>query len=234
MKISDLKNDLHKLADKEKAIFLQRFFKTGKGEYAEGDILIGVTVPNSRKIAKKYFNISLDDTIKLLHSKIHEERLVALFILCEKFKKGNEAEKKNIYKLYLTNTKFINNWDLVDSSAYKIVGEYLLNRDRSILYKLVKSKLLWDRRIAVIATLAFIKNGQLIDTFLLSELLLNDKEDLMHKACGWMMREAGKFDITLVEEFIIKNYFQMPRTMLRYAIEKFPEEKRKSFLLGKF
>lgn len=234
MNITQLKNDLHKFADTEKAIFLQRFFKTGKGEYAEGDILIGVTVPQSRAIAKKYFNISLTDNIKLIRSKIHEERLVALFILCDKFNKGNEDEKKKIYKLYLDNTKFINNWDLVDSSAYKIVGEYLLNRDRSILYKLVKSKLLWDRRIAVISTLAFIKKGQLIDTFLLSELLLNDKEDLMHKACGWMMREAGKFDITLVEEFIIKNYNKMPRTMLRYAIEKFPEAKRKSFLQGKF
>lgn len=234
MNITQLKSDLQNYADADKAVFLQKFFKTGKGEYAEGDILIGVTVPQSRVIAKKYYNISLGDNIKLLHSKIHEERLVALFILCDKFKRGNEDEKKTIYKLYLDNTKYINNWDLVDSSAYKIVGEYLLNRQRSILYKLVKSELLWDRRIAIVSTFAFIKNGQLIDTFILSELLLNDKEDLMHKACGWMMREAGKYDITLVEEFIIKNYNKMPRTMLRYAIEKFPEKRRKSFLQGKF
>lgn len=234
MMVNEIKKDLEKVANKEKAIFLQRFFKTGKGEYAEGDILIGVTVPQSRLIAKKYYSISLEDNIKLLQSEIHEERLIALFILCHKFKKGSEVEKKKIYDLYLKNTQFVNNWDLVDSSAHKIVGEYLLNRDRKILYKLVSSKLLWDRRIAVISTYTFIKNGQFIDTFLLSEKLLSDKEDLMHKACGWMMREAWKYDITLVEEFIQKNYSKMPRTMLRYAIEKFPEKKRKEYLAGNF
>ena len=229
-----LRLELHSLANPEKAQVLQRFFKTGKGEYAEGDIFLGIQVPQTRKLAKKYSDFSLNEVSSFLESKIHEERLAALLILIEKFKKAkkNKLEQRKIFEFYLANTKYINNWDLVDLSADKIVGEFLLNDEKSILRSLAKSQNFWERRISLLATFAFIKRKKFGETLAISELLLNDEHDLIHKAVGWMLREVGKRNVSVLETFLQQNYKQMPRTMLRYAIEKFPEEKRQMYLRG--
>lgn len=230
-----VKKELFKFADPDKAAFLQRFFKTGKGQYAEGDKFLGLTVPIQRKIAKKFNSLTLPDLENLLSSPIHEERLISLFILVDKFKKGNEKVQEDIFNFYLKSTKYINNWDLVDSSAYKIVGQYLLlNKKEDLLKKLAKSKNMWERRIAIIATYQFILSGSSKTTYEIAHLLLNDNNDLIQKAVGWMLREAGKrvSDIEL-EEFLKPRYKIMPRTMLRYAIEKFDDNKRKAYLKGK-
>jgi 3-methyladenine DNA glycosylase AlkD len=223
-------SELKKLQDKNKAKILQRFFRTGKGEYGEGDIFLGIIVPRQREVAKKYVDADLKDLQKLLSSKIHEYRLVALLILVQKYEKLDRLEKKKIVDFYLKNTKNINNWDLVDLSAPRIVGEYLLDRDRKILYKLSKSKNIWEKRIAVLTTFQFIKNNQFKDALKIAEMLLNDQHDLIHKAVGWMLREIGKRNQEVEEKFLMKYYKSMPRTMLRYAIERFPEKKRKYYL----
>ncbi len=228
LNLSDLKKDLHKLANTKRKKILQNFFKTGPGQYGEGDVFLGVTVPQSRSIAKKYADLSLDDTKRLLNSKIHEERLVAILLLVHKYQ--NSEDKKPIVDYYLKNSKKINNWDLVDLSAPKILGNFLLDKNKSILYKLSKSKNLWERRISIISTHTFILNHRFSDTLKISEILLNDEHDLIHKAVGWMLREVGKKDEKILERFLKKHYKKMPRTMLRYAIEKFPEKKRKSYL----
>jgi len=233
MSLNDIRIDLRKIADLEKAKLLQRYFKTGKGEYAEGDVFLGISVPEVRKVGMKHKSITLKETEKLLKSKIHEERFIALEILVMKFDSGNEKEKKEIYDFYLKNTKSINNWDLVDTSALYIIGKYLIGKKREVLYKLAKSKNLWERRISIISTAAFIVNKDFDDTFKISKILLTDKEDLIHKAVGWMLREVGKRDLKAEETFLNKYYTNMPRTMLRYAIEKFPEAKRKDYLKGK-
>jgi len=230
IRLEDARGQLRKYADKEKAKVLLCFFKTGPGDYAEGDIFLGVMVPFIRKVLKEFQELSLSDVIKLLRSKIHEERLLALLILVHQFNKADTKAKEKIYKAYLANTKFINNWDLVDLSAPQIVGGFLIDKDRLILYKLAKSPLLWERRIAILATFAFIRLGDFDDVFCIVKLLLCDKEDLIHKACGWMLREVGKRDVFVEEKFLLKYFKVMPRTMLRYAIEKFPQDKRKSFL----
>jgi len=230
MTIINLKNDLQKLANIKQADVLQRFFKTGKGEYGEGDIFLGIKVPEQRKIAKKYKNLDIKDVEKLLKSKIHEHRLVAILILVLKYTKGDDKLKKQIYNVYLKNTKYINNWDLVDLSAPNIVGDYLLDQDRGILYRLVRSKNLWERRVAILATFAFIRNDDFKDILKFAELLLKDTHDLMHKAIGWMLREVGKRDQKILEKFLDKHVEKMPRTMLRYSIEKFDEEKRQIYL----
>jgi 3-methyladenine DNA glycosylase AlkD len=230
--IPGFKKDLKKKASSQRAKNLQRFFKTGPGEYSEGDVFLGVVVPDIREITKKYSGLKLEDTVKLLHSKFHEERLAALFIMVNKFRNGEKKEKEIIYKTYLENTKYINNWDLVDLSAVKIVGEYLLDKPKTVLYKLAGSKNLWERRIAVIATFNFIKNNKFEGSLKIAEILLKDKCDLIHKAVGWMLREIGKRDLKIEEDFLCKYYKILPRTMLRYAIEKFPEKKRKKYLLG--
>jgi 3-methyladenine DNA glycosylase AlkD len=209
-----------------------RFFKTGKGEYGEGDQFLGIRVPVLRKHAKAFQHLSLKETTQLLHSNFHEERLCALFILIQKFNRGSPSEQEQIYELYLDNTQYINGWDLVDSSAHQIVGKHLFNPDRSILYDLVKSESLWERRIAIISTHHFIREHQYSDTLKISEQLLDDGEDLIHKAVGWMLREVGNRDLAVEESFLKRHYKSMPRTMLRYAIEKFPEEKRKRYLKG--
>jgi len=228
-----IKEDLRKLANPSKAKILQRFFKTGKGEYGEGDVFLGVMVPEQRKVAKKYKDLSLGDIQKLLSSKVHEHRLTSLFILIDKYKKAEEAEKKKIFDFYLKNTKNVNNWDLIDLSAPKIVGHYLLDKERDILYKLAKSPSLWERRIAILSTAEFIKNNEHKDTLAISKMLLNDVHDLIHKGVGWMLREVGKWvDQEIEEEFLKKHHKKMPRTMLRYAIEKF-DEKKKRFYMGK-
>ena len=226
-----IKKELKKFSNKNQADILQRFFKTGPGEYGEGDIFLGIKVPEIRKIVRKYYNeISLEETIKLIQSKIHEIRLTGVLILVAKYKKANKAEKKKIFNLYLKNYKYINNWDLVDLSAPNIVGNYLLDKNREILFTLAKSNNLWKKRISILATFTFIRNNQFDDTLKISKILLQDDHDLIHKAVGWMLREVGKRDQAVEEKFLKKHYKQMPRTMLRYAIEKFPEPLRKSYL----
>lgn len=223
--------DVHRAQDPDHAVLLQRFFKTAPGEYGHGDIFLGLTVPICRQIAKKYFNLNLKQLIKLLHSPSHEHRLIALVILTHQFERGSADEQSRIYDLYLRSSKYINNWDLVDISAGKIVGRYLLDKDRSVLAALAKSNLLWDRRIAIIATSAFISRGESEDTFAIATILLHDSHDLIHKAVGWMLREVGKYSTQEIEEsFLQKHYKHMPRTMLRYAIERFPEPKRRQYL----
>jgi 3-methyladenine DNA glycosylase AlkD len=233
MTIQQIKKRLKQLANKEKAKILQRFFKTCPGEYGEGDVFIGVKVPDLRKVAKDFHDIAIKDVIILLESAIHEERLLALLILVSKYVKGNETAKKEIYKLYLNKTKFINNWDLVDVTAQHIVGDYLMDKNKEPLYSLARSENLWERRISVMATFCFIKRERYEDTLKIAKILLNDKEDLIHKAVGWMLREIGKRDMVIEETFLKQHYKEIPRTMLRYAIEKFPELKRQQYLKGK-
>lgn len=210
----------------------KRFFKTGKGEYGEGDRFLGIRVPVLRQQIRTYQRISLEELHKLLASPFHEERLFALLMMVHQFKKGNEEQKAVIYQMYLDNTPRINNWDLVDSSAHHIVGVYLEDKDRQALYRLARSKDLWERRIAIIATLQFIRHHDFDDTLKISALLINDPEDLIHKAVGWMLREAGKRNHDVEVAFLKTHYQQMPRTMLRYAIEKFPEKERLRYLEG--
>jgi len=222
--------ELNKLADAKCAALLSRYFKTGKGQYSQGDIFLGIKVPRQREIVKKYKDLDLLEVARLLKSKIHEQRLVALLILADQFKKADNKEKKEIFNLYLKNTKYINNWDLVDLSSPNIVGEYLLDKKRDILYKLAQSQNLWQKRIAIMACFAFIRNFEYSDCLKISRLLLKDKHDLIHKAAGWMLREIGKKDLKKEEEFLDKYFKIMPRTMLRYAIEKFSQAKRKKYL----
>jgi len=220
------------LYDPERAEHSQRFFKTGKGEYGEGDIFLGIRVPVIRKAVKTYKDTPVDVVAMLLKSKYHEIRLFSLLLLVHRFSKAELVEQDEIYQLYLANTQFINNWDLVDSSAHKIVGKYLEHREREPLYALAQSKSLWDRRIAIIATAYFIGKNQYEDTLKISKILLHDTEDLIHKSVGWMLREVGKRDIEQEVTFLNAHYLSMPRTMLRYAIEKFSEEERKRYLKG--
>jgi len=228
--LNQIKKDLLQLGNPEKAIKLSGFFKTGKGQYGEGDVFLGIPVPEQRKVAKRYLDLSLDDLQELLRSEIHEYRLTALLILVSKYGKADSSGKDEIFVFYLKNTEYVNNWDLVDLSAPKIVGDYLVNKDRSILFKLVKSSNLWERRIAVLATFMFIRNDDFEDALRISKLLLCDEHDLIHKAVGWMLREIGKRDQEVEEGFLSEYFKQMPRTMLRYAIEKFDEDKRNFYL----
>jgi 3-methyladenine DNA glycosylase AlkD len=230
MKIDELKAGLRQAARPGDAEFLQRFFKTGPGQYGEGDVFIGVRVPATRTLAKQSDPLSLDEVLALLRSKYHEERLLALIILARRYERGSEAARKVVFEMYLRETKWINNWDLVDVSAPKIVGAWLLDKPREILYELAASKLLWDRRIAVLSTLAFIRKSQFADTVRLCEGMLGDKQDLMHKACGWMLREAGKMDAAVLKQFLDQHAPRMPRTMLRYAIERLTLSERKGYL----
>lgn len=226
---ADIIKDFQKLKNPDKARILRSFFKTGKGEYGEGDIFLGITVPKQRTLAKKYVALKFSDLQKLLNSKIHEYRLTALLILTYKYNKSDETVQKKIYEFYLKNTRNINNWDLVDTTTPRIIGEYLLNKDKNILYKLAKSKNLWERRISILATFTFIKHNQYNNTIAIAHILRNDSHDLIHKAVGWMLREMGKKNLRELENFLAKHYQEMPRTMLRYAIEKFPEVKRKKY-----
>jgi 3-methyladenine DNA glycosylase AlkD len=228
-----IRKTLKALVNPDIAEHSRRFFKTGKGEYAEGDQFLGIRVPVLRQQARKFHDVKLVDIRQLIKSEFHEERLLALIILVNKFAKGSERDRAAIYKLYLSNTKHINNWDLVDSSAYQIVGGYIEDKDRIKLRELAVSDSLWERRIAIIATFQFIRNNQFKDTLGISKLLLNDEEDLIHKAVGWMLREVGKRDSKLERTFLKSRYQRMPRTMLRYAIEKFPERERMRYLNGR-
>lgn len=232
-----LTHALKQKANPKKAKIYQRFFKTGKGEYGEGDIFLGLTVPETRKIAKQFEDLSLKEIQKHLKSKYHEERLAALLILVHNYQK-HPVERKNIFDFYLANTKYVNNWDLVDLTAHKIVGNFLhhFGKDYSeykiLLTNLAKSSSLWERRISIISTAYFISQNDFSETLFISKLLMKDKHDLIHKAVGWMLREVGKKDLAVLEKFLKKHYKNMPRTMLRYAIERFPEEKRQRYLKG--
>jgi len=233
MSLKEIKRDIELLANPKQAILLQRFFKTGKGEYGEGDVFLGIKVPVQRSVAKKYKDLSLTDIQQLLNSKIHEHRLIALLILIQKFDRAEEDAREQIFELYLKNTHNINNWDLIDLTSPSIVGNYLLDKDRSILYKLAKSSSIWEKRISMLATFEFIANGEVKDTLAIAEILVNDKHDLIQKAVGWMLREAGKRVSQKEEEkFLKKHYKTMPRTMLRYAIERF-DNKKKEFYMKK-
>lgn len=220
-------NALVARSDEEKKIVLPRFFKTGKGQYGEGDIFLGVTVPNIREVAKEFKDINIDIIEKLIHSPWHEMRMCALLILVNNSKK---EVTKDTFEFYLSQTKYINNWDLVDLSAPQIVGKFLLNKERDIIYRLAESDLLWDNRIAIVSTLTFIRNNDLDDTYKLSLKMMNHKHDLMHKAIGWMLREAGKRDAKRLYNFVMEYKNIMPRTMLRYSIEKFDKETRNELM----
>ena len=232
MSLTEIKKEIKQKANPQKAILLQRFFKTGPGQYGEGDIFLGLMVPVQRAIVKKYKDLSLKDLKVLLNSGIHEERLIALLILVEQYKKGDEQKKEDIFTFYHLHRKRINNWDLVDLTAHSISGSYLMDKDKSLLYKLAESENIWDRRIAVMSTFYFIKYNVFDDALCIAEKLINDSHDLIHKAVGWMLREIGNRDMNTEEGFLEKHYEKMPRTMLRYAIEKFTEKRRLAYLKG--
>ncbi len=231
--MNQVQQELRKLAKPEKIPIYQNFFKTGPGEYGEGDIFIGVTVPDTRKIAKQFANLEFSEIIPILKSKIHEDRMCGLLILVYKFQKAeSKKEQEDIVNFYLKHKYAGNNWDLIDCVVDKILGAWLIDKDKSILYNFAKSDNLWEKRMSIISTFAFIKINHFSDTIKISEILLKDKHDLIHKAVGWMLRELGKRDIKTLESFLKKHYKQMPRTMLRYSIEKFPEKVRKEYLNG--
>jgi len=235
MSLKELNAEVEKLASPEKAKAYARFFKTGKGKYGEGDIFIGLTGPLMRSLGKKYKELSLREVVKMLHSRIHEKRFIALVVLMHQYKKADAFYRRKIVNIYLKNIRgYINNWDLVDVSASQIVGAYLLDKPRDVLYQLAFSKNLWEKRVSIISTFAFIRNNEFSDSLKIAKILLDDKHDLIHKAVGWTLREVGKKDVSLLEKFIRTNYSRMSRTALRYAIEKFAEEKRKRYLLGNF
>jgi 3-methyladenine DNA glycosylase AlkD len=229
--MSSLKQALLQLINPERAILANRYFKTGKGEYGEGDIFIGLSNPQVQTLVKEYWKLTdMADVQELINDSIHELRFAGLLVLVIKFSKSSPFQQQEIVDFYLKNVQQINNWDLVDCSAYKILGKFLLNNDRIILYNLANSGHLWSERIAVVSCLEFIKNGQFSDIFNLSEKFLSHKHDLMHKACGWMLREVGKRDELALEEFLDEHLRKMPRTMLRYAIERMEEGKRLGYL----
>ena len=227
------REEIRRLANKGIAKNSLRFFKTKKGQYGYGDIFLGIRAPKIRLIAKKHVNISIVNMKILIQSKYHEERFLGLIILVNKYSKTKDKKTKNqLYKIYISSFKYINNWDLVDVTCPHVTGKYLIDKDRSILYKWAKSDDLWTKRIAIVSTFSFIRQNDLEDTFKIAEILLQDKHDLIHKAVGWMLREAGKRDLEKEEIFLKKYYRDMPRIMLRYAIEKFPESKRQAYLKG--
>jgi 3-methyladenine DNA glycosylase AlkD len=232
--VQEIQSRLRALGNPEHAKTLRWFFKTGPGQYGEGDKFAGVKVPTIRKLANEYCALSLADVECLLHSEIHEERLLSLVILVLQAAKAGDKIRKAIFDLYLASTDWINNWDLVDLSAPQLLGAHLERRSRKVLYRLARSKSLWERRISILATFHFIRQGDCGDTLAIAELLLHDKEELIHKAVGWMLREVGKRDLAALEGFLEKHSQIMPRTMLRYAIEKFPEARRKAYLDGRF
>lgn len=226
-KLSLLKKELKSLSDPHQAIILGRFFKTKKGEYGEGDRFLGIKVPIQRKVVSKYLDLDLNAIIDLLDNPWHEFRFSALVILVKKYQKTkNENERKNIFDFYLSNTKKINNWDLVDTSTPQILGDFLKNKPRDILYKLAQSENLWERRMSILATFSFIRNNDFLDSLRISELLLKDSQDLIHKAIGWMLREVGKRDKKVLENFLILHSKKMARITLSYALEKFTKEEK--------
>ena len=230
--LAAVRRDIRAVGSPERAKHSLRFFRTGPGEYGEGDKFLGLTVPEMRAIAKRYRDLGHDEVLELLQSEWHEERLVALLLLVDGYRHGDDSRRKKIHRAYLANTRRINNWDLVDMSAGQVVGGHLEVTEISLLENLARSKELWERRIAIVATFHFIKRDELGPTLRISEMLLGDKHDLIHKAVGWMLREVGKKDRKVLDAFLAKHYHDMPRTMLRYAIERHPETTRKRYLAG--
>ena len=228
-----IRKELRSLASPETAAILQRFFKTGPGQYGEGDVFLGIKVPPLRALAKRHPDTDLDTVATLLDSRYHEERFFALLLLMQFYQRAPAEDQSAAYDLYLGNTHRINNWDLVDVSAPHIVGRHLQDRSRKVLHKLARSSMLWERRIAILSTLHFIRLHDFDDTLRIAATLLQDEHDLMHKAVGWMLREVGKRDLASEKVFLQQYYRTMPRTMLRYAIEHFPETERKNYLHGK-
>lgn len=228
--LAAIRKSLRDAGNPNDAVFLQRFFKTGPGQYGEGDVFLGIRVPASRALARQFAELPLDDIEKLLHDKYHEARLVALILLVGRYERGDDAERQRVYRMYLANTDRINNWDLVDLSAPNIVGAHLVTRSRAPLDKLAKSKNLWERRIAIVATYWFIRLHQFDDTLRISTALLGDTQDLIHKAVGWMLREVGKRDESVLERFLDEHATTMPRTALRYSIERMTPERRKHYM----
>lgn len=228
--LASLQEDLRAVALPEKAAFFPRFFKTGPGEYGEGDRFLGVKVPEQRKIAKRYQRLPLDQVALLLDSPFHEERLTALFILIHQFQKGSEKEQKRIFDLYLEKRARVNNWDLVDSSAHHILGAWLEGRNRDLLDRWARQGTLWERRMAIIATFHYLRQNEFADSLRIAEILLEDDHDLIHKAVGWTLREIGKRDLEVEKAFLEAHGSRMPRTALRYAIERFPKAERKAYL----
>lgn len=227
-----IQQELRHLADLKIARGNQRFFKTGQGEYGEGDIFLGIKVPTIRQVAKKYHDLELKYVLRLVRSKFHEERLTGLIILVNQYSQAKtDLEKNRYYGAYVRNFRYINNWDLVDVTCHKIIGPHLKN-DRGILYKWARSKNLWTKRISIVSTFWFVRKNDLKDALVLSEILLNDRHDLIHKAVGWVLREVGKKDRKAMESFLVRHYRKMPRTMLRYAIERLPEARRQQYLRG--
>jgi 3-methyladenine DNA glycosylase AlkD len=231
--LAALRAELRRLADPRQAKNLQWFFKTGRGEYGEGDVFLGLRVPDLRRLAKIHRDLPTAAVRGLLASRFHEERMLALFILVLRYDRGDEAEREAVFRLYLASRRRVNNWDLVDCSAPHIVGRHLLDRDRRLLYRLARSRSLWERRIAVLATFWLVREGQFTDSLRLAEFLLADREDLIHKATGWMLREVGNRDREAAARFLRRHCRTMPRTMLRYAIEKLPEAERRRYLAGR-
>jgi 3-methyladenine DNA glycosylase AlkD len=227
-----IERELESLADPGHAAILLRFFKTGPGEYGEGDRFRGIRVPALRKMARKYRDLPLPEAGGLLQSPFHEDRLLALLILIHRYYQGEASDRDSIHRLYLEHARLVNNWDLVDASAPHLLGHYLQDRPKGLLTRLAASAVLWERRMAVMATFPFIKTGEFDETLRVACLLLGDPEDLIHKAVGWMLREVGKRDVAVAEAFLQAHYRQMPRTMLRYAIERLPEARRQAYLKG--
>lgn len=232
-KTKKIKEELQKKSNPGKIKILSNFFKTGKGEYGEGDKFIGLNVPVNREVAKQNKEAEISVISELLESDIHEERLCALLILVEKYKKSDCEKKKDIFEYYIKQTKNINNWDLVDLSAPKIVGEYLLEKDKSVLLAMSKSKSMWERRIAIVSTITFIKAGKYETTLEIAKILIDDKEDLIQKAVGWMLREAGKKEKKVLIDFLNEYHTRMPRTMLRYSLEKLEKEEKEYYMKKK-
>jgi len=233
MTINNLIKEIRQQKDPARAESNLWFFKTGKGQYGEGDKFLGLTMGQLRTLAQKYVDLSLPELEKLIKSKFHEDRMAGLLILTYKYPKADPSAKKQIYDFYIKNRKAANNWDLVDVTVPNVIGEYLLHHDRKILYQFAKSKDLWEKRIAVLATFTFIRRGDFTDNLKIAKILLHDDHDLIHKAVGWMLREVGKRDLPLLEKFLKPIYNEMPRTMLRYTIEKFPKPKYQKYLKGK-
>lgn len=232
MRLRELRSEIKSKFEPVRAEHSKRFFKTGKGEYGEGDVFYGLSVPEMRVLVKKYWDlVGTQDVQILLNSEVHEERMIGLLILVRKYEK-NEIARGLIFDMYMENHRNINNWDLVDVTAPRIVGNYLLDKNRKVLYDFARSDNLWKKRIAIISTFWFIRNNDFKDTLKISEILLNDKHDLIHKAVGWALREVGKKDLKIEEDFLKKHYKKMPRTMLRYSIERFEENKRLKYLKG--
>jgi len=229
--LQTIQNELHSYADRSKVTDYMRFFKTAKGDYGEGDIFLGIKVPDNRKVVKKYYkDISIEDVKTFLYSAYHEERLFALLILVTKYKKSSQQQKEEIFNFYIKHIQQVNNWDLVDVTCYHIIGAHLLGKERTLLYTLAHSDDLWQKRIAIVSTFAFINAGEFDDTFAIADILLHDKHDLIHKAVGWAIRNVGNKNTAKMLEFLNPRYKTMPRTMLRYAIEKLDENLRQAYL----